>query len=536
MYTTGQSYNNLEMVSNLARAGNNNDNDEEITRSDTRTLSVDEQTRNGPAMSSDTAPRALVFGASGYIGTNLTPRLVAAGWRVRAAARHQEVLAARGWCGVELVAADALRPETLAAALADIDVAFYLVHSMAAGGHFADLDIEAAGNFAAAAAHAGVGRIVYLGGLIPAAPSSLHLKSRAATGDVLRNGPVPVTEIRAGMIVGPGSAAYEVIRDLVNHLPIMITPRWVKSRSTPIALEDLLDYLIGVARLPAALGRIFDVGGPETLSYEQLMRQYGEVAGKRFWLLSVPVLTPRLSSYWLKLVTAVPTNIARALIDGLEHDVIADDAQIRELVPLQLKDFKQSIRAALAAEQTRDVNAHWSEGSIACRNFNPEYSYYAKRAGSQIETQASSSALWQQVTAFGGDEGHYYANTLWFLRRLIDWLAGGPSFSRRRHPTDVRVGDLIDAWRVIAAEPGKRLTLLMEMRGPGAGVLEFAITDQGAFRTLSATAYWHPAGPAGLVYWYALLPAHAFLFRGLTAAIARRAEQLEATGKPVSLG
>lgn len=472
--------------------------------------------------------RALVFGASGYIGTNLTPRLLEAGWQVRAAARHRAVLVARNWQGVELVAADALRPESLHAALKDIDIAFYLVHSMAAGPNFADLDIEAAHNFATTAAQAGVGRIVYLGGLVPDKPKSQHLRSRAATGDALRDGPVPVTEIRAGMIVGPGSAAYEIIRDLVNYLPVMITPRWVQSRSTPIELDNLLDYLVRVARLPETAGEIYDVGGPEILTYEQLMRQYGEITGNRFWLLSLPVLTPRLSSYWLKVVTSVPTNIARALIDGLEHDVIANDEEIRKLIPLDLKDFKQSVTAALEAERKNNISAHWAEGSIVCRNFHPEYAYYAKRAGSEITTRASAKAVWRQVTAFGGDEGYYYAESLWFLRRLINWFAGGPSFSRRRrHPTDLRVGDVIDAWRVIAAEPEKRLTLLMEMRGPGSGVLEFVLRDRCDCRTLSVTAYWHPAGPAGLIYWYSLLPVHAFLFRGLATAIAKRAEKNE---------
>ncbi len=472
--------------------------------------------------------KALVFGASGYIGTNLTPRLLEAGWQVRAAARHRAVLAARGWQAAELVAADALQPDSLQPALRDIDIAFYLVHSMAAGRNFAELDIEAARNFAKAAAEAGVGRIVYLGGLSPDKPTSRHLKSRAETGDVLRQGPVPVTEIRAGLIVGPGSAAYEIIRDLVNYLPVMVTPRWVQSRSSPIALENLLDYLIGIAHLPEAAGKTYDAGGPEVLTYEQLMRQYGELTEHDFRVLKFPARTPRLSSYWLKLVTAVPTSIARALIDGLAHDVIPNDEEIRKLVPLDLKDFKQSVNAALDAEQSNTVSAHWAEGSIVCRNFHPEYAYYAKRAGGEVRTQASANALWRQVTAFGGDEGYYYAESLWFLRRLINWFAGGPSFSRkRRHPTDVRVGDVIDAWRVIAAEPDRRLTLLMEMRGPGSGVLEFVIRDRNDQRTLNVTAYWHPAGPAGLIYWYALLPVHAFLFRGLSAAIARRAEKYD---------
>ncbi len=470
--------------------------------------------------------KALVFGASGYIGTHLAPRLVTAGWQVRAAARHREVLEARGWQGVELVEADALRPETLPEVLAGIDVAFYLVHSMAAGKDFAALDIEAARNFANAAARAGTGRIVYLGGLIPSRPKSQHLASRAATGDILRQGAVPVTEIRAGMIVGPGSAAYEVIRDLVNYLPVMVTPRWVQSRSTPIALDNLLDYLVGVAALPATAGKIFDVGGPDVLSYEQLMRQYGELVGKRFWLLSLPVLTPRLSSYWLKLITSVPTNIARALIDGLEHDVIADSTEIEKLIPLERLDFRQSVQAALEAEQKNMLVAHWVEGSIVCRNFHPEYAFYAKKAGDTATSAASAAALWHEITAIGGKQGYYYANALWLMRRALDWLFGGPSFRRRRrHPTDLRVGDVVDAWRAIAVEPEQRLTLLMEMRAPGAGVLEFVIKDLGERRSISATAYWHPAGPIGLLYWYALLPAHLFLFRGLVSAIARRAEK-----------
>jgi uncharacterized protein YbjT (DUF2867 family) len=478
--------------------------------------------------SDDAGSLALVFGASGYIGTNLTPHLVAAGWRVRAAARHREVLAARGWQGVELVAADALDPTSLGAALESVTVAFYLVHSMAAGKHFADLEAQAARNFTRAAEEAGVSHIVYLGGVVPSGPTSQHLESRAATGEILRAGSVPVTEIRAGMIVGPGSAAYEVIRDLVNHLPLMVAPRWVKSRSTPIALDNLLDYLVGVAKQDDAKGKIYDVGGPDELSYEELMRRYGAVAGKSFRLLTVPVLTPQLSSYWLKLVTSVPTSIARALIDGLKHDVIADDQEIRELIPLQLLNFDDSVRAALEAERNNAVVAHWIEGSIACRDFNPDYAFYAKRAGNEAVSKASAAALWKQVLAFGGDEGYYYADLLWNIRRMMDWTVGGPSFRRkRRDSVGLRVGDVVDSWRVIALEPEHRLTLLMEMKAPGAGVLEFVIRDEGDHRTISATAYWHPAGPAGLAYWFSLLPAHIFLFKGLTAAISSRASRDE---------
>jgi uncharacterized protein YbjT (DUF2867 family) len=474
------------------------------------------------------ADLTLVFGASGYIGSNLVPALVAAGHKVRASARHLEVLEARGWEAVELVQADALDPGSLAPALRGVDTAYYLVHSMASGRDFDKLDLSAAANFAAAAAHAGVRRIVYLGGLIPENPSSRHLISRQQTGETLRQGPVPVTEIRAGMIIGPGSAAWEVMRDLVNHLPVMVTPRWVKSRSTPIALPNLLGYLVAVAKLPGTEGQIYEVAGPETLSYAQMMRQYGELAHKHPAIIPVPVLTPRLSSYWLRFVTSVPTNVARALVEGLEHDFISRDRRLQELAPQELMDFRSSVLAAMDAERHHQVLARWVEGAMACRNFNPDFGYYAKRAGDEIDTSASAEALWLTLCKIGGEPGFFYAHTLWFLRRAMDWLIGGPSFRRRRrHPEQLRVGDVVDAWRVIAMEPGKRLTFLMEMRAPGAGVLEFSISDQGSSRHLTMYAYFHPAGAPGMLYWGLLLPAHLFLFRGTTRRIARLARDLD---------
>jgi uncharacterized protein YbjT (DUF2867 family) len=464
----------------------------------------------------------LVFGASGYIGSNLVPALLAAGHRVRATARNVEVLEARGWKGVELVRADALDPASLAPALAGVDTAYYLVHSMAAGRDFAALDRQAAENFARAAATAGVRRIVYLGGLIPPNPRSQHLLSRAETGEVLRRFPVPVTEIRAGMIIGPGSAAYEVIRDLVNHLPVMTTPSWVRSRSTPIALPDLLGYLVAVADIDAAAGRILDAGGPDAVTYEEIMRCYGRAVGRTPRIVAVPVLTPRLSSYWLRFVTSVPTSVARALVEGLEHDFVADDAALRAMVPRRLMGLEESIRAAIEADSRHEVVARWVEGAIACRNFHPEYGYYAMRAGAEADGPATPEAVFRTVCTIGGDRGYFFADVLWNIRRAIDWLCGGPSYRRRRrHPTELRVGDVVDSWRVIALEPGRRLTLLMEMKAPGAGVLEFVVKPgpAGAGSSVSATAYWHPAGVLGLVYWYSLVPAHLFLFKGLTRAI-----------------
>jgi len=464
----------------------------------------------------------LVFGASGYIGSNLVPLLVASGHLVRASARNVEVLEARGWSGVELVGADALDPISLARALEGVEVAYYLVHSMAAGSDFAAIDRRAADNFARAAAQAGVRRIVYLGGLIPPNPRSQHLLSRAETGEVLRQHPVPVTEVRAGMIIGPGSAAYEVIRDLVNHLPAMITPAWVRSSSTPIALPDLLAYLVAVGDVEQAAGLILDAGGPDRVTYEEIMRCYGRLVGRPTRILAVPVLTPRLSSYWLRFVTSVPTNVARALVEGLEHDFVANDARLRQLVPRRLMGLEESIRSAIEADARNEVVARWVEGAIACRNFHPEYGFYAMRAGADADGPASPEAVFATVCTIGGDAGYFFADSLWNVRRAVDWPVGGPSYRRkRRHPTKLRVGDVVDSWRVIALEPGRRLTLLMEMKAPGAGVLEFVVKPgpDGTGSRVNATAYWHPAGVLGLAYWYALVPAHLFLFRGLTRSI-----------------
>ena len=444
----------------------------------------------------------LVFGASGYIGSHLAPYLAEQGLPVRATSRNIEVLESREWQNVVLAEADALRPETLDPVLEDVDIAYYLVHSMAAGKNFPELDATAARNFAEAAARQGVQRIVYLGGLVPKSPKSTHLRSRQETGDILRAGSVPVTEIRAGMIIGPGSAAWEVIRDLVNHLPVMITPRWVFSRSTPIALSNLLCYLADAPRFEETAGEIYDVGGADDLTYAEIMRQYAELVGKKPRIIPVRVLTPRLSYYWLRLVTSVPTNIARALIDGLSQDVIADDDRLARLVPQRLLGFRESASEALEADLKHAVPARWIEGSVACREFRPEYGFYSKQAGDSASSIASRDALWRVVCQVGNEGDFFYAGLLWWLRRAMDWVVGGPSFRRkRRHPDHLRVGDVVDSWRVIAMQPDKQLTLLMEMKAPGAGVLEFHVEETAEDRrTITVAAYFHPAGVWGMLY------------------------------------
>ena len=475
--------------------------------------------------------RALVLGASGYIGTHLVPRLVAAGWAVRAGSRRLDALEARGWEGVELRAVDVLDPAGLAEAMRDVDVVYYLVHSMASGGDFAELDLRAARNAAGAAADAGVGRIIYVGGMPPAdegAEASRHLASRLETGEALREGGAAVTEIRAGIVVGAGSAAFEVIRDLVYHLPLMVAPRWVSSRSQPIALDDLLEYLARAPELPAGT---YDAAGPETLSYAEMLRRFAAIAGRRVRVITVPVLTPRLSSYWLDLVTAVPSSVARPLIDGLAHDIVSRDAEaLRRLAPIPLRTYEQAVHAALAEEAAGGPAARWTEGAFAYRKRRHEIGYYSKSARREAACAAPAEAVWREIASIGGDNGWYYWTNLWRLRGAIDRLFGGAGMRRgRRRAEELRVGDPLDFWRVAEVEEGRRLTLAAEMKLPGSAVLELEAEPRGdgSSSAVVLTARFHPAGAPGLLYWHALTPIHDLMFSGLAREIARRAERAQ---------
>jgi uncharacterized protein YbjT (DUF2867 family) len=483
---------------------------------------------SSPSISSR-SPIAVVLGASGYMGSNLAPALAAHGWHVRAVARSAAVLEAREWPGVECWSADVLQPETLGPVLEGADVVFYLVHMMWTGGDFVPVERRAAENARRACKAAGVRRIVYLGGIMPKEKRSRHMEGRAMVGDTLREGPVQVIELQAAMIVGPGSAAFEVIRDLVNHLPFMITPKWVRRRSTPIALENVLTYTIAAADLPFEGHRTLEIAGPEVLTYQEIMNIYGEFVGKKPIVIPVPVLTPRLSSYWLYFVTSVPPTTAMSLVEGMAHDYVGEDHEMRELVPQHLLTFREAVAVTLEAEKNRQTPARWVEGSIACRDWNPQYSFYAKKFCGEKETTASREALFQVLQQFGREGDFFSYRPLWWLRRAFDWLIGGPSFrTGRRDPETLRMGDVVDGWRVLGLKPNERLTLSMLMRAPGSGLQEFNIRERDGKRVVELCSYWHPAGFWGLLYWYGHLPLYSPLVNGAVAEIARRAEALRA--------
>ena len=467
--------------------------------------------------------RILILGASGYVGGHLAPRLASDGYDVRAAARRIDALRARGWDAVECVRADALDSDSLHAALEGVDVAYYLVHSMASGGNFSDLDRRAAANFRDAAVGAGVKRIIYLGGIQPSDAASPHLASRMETGEVLRSGPVPVIELRAGIVVGPGSAAFEVIRDLVYHLPLMLAPRWVNSRSQPIALDDLLDYLVGLLRLDDdGESRIYDAVGPETLSYGDLLRQFGQVVGRTVRIVSLPVLTPRLSSYWLDLVTAVPASIARPLIDGLKHDLISDRPnELQDLIPIRQRSYREAVQQAMEQEEAAALTIRWTEGGFRYRRQRHDVSWYDKSVRVSVDSSRSTEEVWRDISSIGADRGWYVATWIWKLRGLIDRAIGGVGMRRgRRHPTELRVDDPLDFWRVAAVEPGRSLTLVAEMKLPGSAVLELAVEPDGGKSITSLQAHFHPAGIWGLCYWFGLWPIHIVMFKRLAISLA----------------
>lgn len=476
--------------------------------------------------------KVLVTGANGYIGGRLVPRLLEAGHAVRCMVRDPERLHGRRWAdAVEVVCADVLAPATLPPAMAGMDVAYYFVHSLGGGPDYHQRDLLAARSFAEAAREAGVKRIIYLGGLgDPQAGLSVHLRSRQETGSALREAGVPVTELRAAVIVGSGSLSFEMIRYLTERVPVMICPRWVYTRIQPIAIGDVLDYLAATLHAPASTGRVIEIGGADVVTYGQMMTGYAKVRGLRRWLIPVPVLTPRLSSYWVHLVTPVPSTIAQPLIEGLRNEVIVRDDTARRLFPeIEPIGYEQAVRSALDQLQAGDVETAWSDALMTTQGDVRPF-VLTTQQGMVLEQRqavvaAPPEAVYRVFSGLGGQRGWLYMDWAWQLRGTIDRLVGGVGMRRgRRSPDDVRVGDALDFWRVEAVEDGRLLRLRAEMRVPGRAWLEFQAVPQADGRTLlRQTAFFAPKGLSGWLYWYGLYPLHRLIFSGMIRQIARAA-------------
>ena len=471
--------------------------------------------------------RILVLGASGYIGQHLVKRLSEQGFTVLAAARHIDRLKKQHLPGVECYSLDLNQPEALPDLLAQADTVYYLVHGMGEGGDFIRHERQVALNVRDALRETPVNEVIFLSSLqVAEQEQSDHLRARQITGDLLRESGVPVAEVRAGIIVGAGSAAFEVMRDMVYNLPVLTPPRWVRSRTTPIALENLLYYLLRLLDHPSREHRVFEAAGPETLSYQQQFIRFMAVSGKRRPLIPVPFPTRWISVWFLNVITSVPPTTAKALIQGLKHDLIADDRALRALIPQPLIAFDEAVRRTLKEEEQLVNSSDWGYDAQAFARWRPEYGYYPKQAGCTVNTSASSGALWEVINQIGGKEGYFFGNVLWKTRGAMDLLVGHRLAKGRPERAYLQTGDAVDSWKVIIVEPEKQLTLLFGMKAPGLGRLSFTLRDKGDHRELDVRAWWHPHGMPGLCYWLLMIPAHLFIFRGMARRIAHLAEQI----------
>ncbi|GAA2442822.1 SDR family oxidoreductase [Actinomadura vinacea] len=486
----------------------------------------------------------LVTGATGYIGGRLVPELLDAGYAVRCLVRTPEKLRDHPWAHrVEIMQGDVTDPESVAVAMKGVAVAYYLVHALGTSRDFERTDRRAAETFAAGAARAGVRRIVYLGGPMPTGTEerdlSPHLRSRAEVGRILGSSDVPTAVLRAAVIIGSGSASFEMLRYLTERLPVMVTPRWVRTRVQPIAVRDVLRYLVGSASLPASVDRSFDIGGPDVLSYRDMMQRYAWVARlPRRLIMPVPVLTTRLSSLWVGLVTPVPPSIARPLADSLRHEVVCREDDITRYIPDPPEGrvgFERAVELALQRIREADVSTRWSSASVPGAPSDPlptdpgwaGGSLYIDRRARVVD--ATPDDLWRVVEGIGGENGWYSFPSAWAVRGWLDRLAGGVGLRRgRRDAARLRAGDSLDFWRVEEIEPGRLLRLRAEMRLPGLAWLELMIGQDRQGRTVYLQrALFHPHGLAGHAYWWAVSPFHTAVFGGMARNIALAAESRE---------
>ena len=469
-------------------------------------------------------PLILLTGATGYVGGRLLRVLEERGERLRCVSRRPELLARRVSSRTEVVAGDVLDPGSMRAALDGVHTVFYLVHSMGSSRPFDDADRAAATGFADAARAAGVQRVIYLGGL-GTGELSPHLASRQEVGRILRESGVPTVELRASIVIGSGSASFEMIRALVDRLPFMVCPRWVRVRTQPIAIEDILAYLVATLDHQPTGGELYEIGGPDSTSYLELMREYAAQRGLRRLMLPVPVLTPHLSSLWLGLVTPVYAGIGRKLVDSLRNETVVTDASALTVFPVRPRGFREAVARALVNEDREFAETRWSDEAFA-----GPVPFGGVRKGSRLVDSRSvkvavpPAAAFRPIQAIGGNTGWYKGNLLWRLRGMLDVLVGGPGLRRgRRDPLGIRVGDTIDFWRVEAFEPASLLRLQAEMRVPGRAWLQFEVRPAGEGSEITQTAVFDPSGLRGLAYWYALWPAHGFIFGGMLREIAAAA-------------
>ncbi len=443
----------------------------------------------------------LIAGATGYVGGELLKKLLGEGYQVRCLARHPESLKARRLPGLEVVAGDVLDPASVNAAMAGVGIAYYLVHSMGSTQSFEQQDRIGAENFAKAAQTAGVERIIYLGGLGRDSDQlSPHLRSRQEVGEILRSTTIPVIEFRASVVIGSGSLSFEMIRSLVERLPVMIAPRWVSVAAQPISIVDLLAYLVAALNHPLPSSRIYEIGGADRTSYGDMMLEYARQRGLKRFVISVPFLTPRLSSLWLALVTPHYLRVGRKLIDSIRHSTVVNDDSVLREFNIQPCGFRNAIATAINADRR-----------------------HLKIDSRTIHVSASPEEAFNPIRRIGGKSGWYYANWLWILRGWMDNLVGGVGMRRGRNdPDSLNVGDILDCWRVVAITPNHCLRLVAEMKLPGRANLEFEVVADSAGSVIRQTATFDPLGLFGRAYWYTVLPFHHFIFAGMLKGIAAR--------------
>ena len=471
----------------------------------------------------------LIAGATGYVGGRLIRVLEDKGERVRCLARRPEVLRDRVGPGTEIVQGDLADPESIASAFDGVHTAYYLVHSLGSQGDFEAEEERTAQNFAVAARKAGVRRIIYLGGLCDeTAPPSSHMRSRLRVGEVLRSSGIETIEFRASVIIGSGSLSFELIRALVQRLPVMVTPRWVLVKAQPIAIQDVIAYLATALDLEPGPHRIYEIGGAEQMSYVDLMRECAGIMGLRRLFIPVPVLTPRLSSLWLGLVTPVFASIGRKLVESITTPSVVHRMDALRDFNIRPMGTRDAIVLALRNEDQQFAETRWTDALSTVQKRNWGGIRFGNRLVDfrRILVKAPPDVAFATIQRIGGQTGWYYGDWLWQLRGLVDWAVGGVGMSRgRRDPEQLRVGDVIDCWRVEAFDPPRRLTLAAEMRIPGRAWLQFEVEPHDEGSLICQTALFDPIGLLGTIYWYALYPVHQVVFAGMLKGIARKAEE-----------